>query len=221
MDRKKVLNVVFSIAPKERIQSIVGYNISPGGYRQILALQKTGHDYRSFVADNYFVCLISDTMAWKTMKNFDPLVTEPILVGDILFGQNLREYRRHLFELAADKQTLDYLISMARIYLFNAECSLGKYDEENFVKSGLYFSVLYAALAKYYFIRPRAASIERLFQEKRWPIVTEAGELIFAPENKSQAVYGRFLGKAQDYVKDVSITISLPSPKLKSRAYEH
>lgn len=149
MDKKSVLEKVFALLPKDSIRFIVHYGKTDGRDIDLFVVLKAISGYGCIKLDLLDITLIDDCLLNKMIIHFDPILTEPILTGNRIYGQEIKSLRQRLKLLEANENTVKYFKNRAVNFYYWAK---GHYLNKDFNKliRTLSFVVSYIYFAKYY-----------------------------------------------------------------------
>ena len=115
MSVKEILSHLFSVIPKEQIVFIIWYGNKKGEDVDLFVVLKGNVHFGSLSNIPLDVGYIG--IAWIPMmiKYLDPIITEPLLTGDVIYGQvGQKEY--YLLRQKIDADSSIYLLQCAEIF---------------------------------------------------------------------------------------------------------
>ncbi|MCU0679064.1 MAG: hypothetical protein MUC28_01285 [Planctomycetes bacterium] len=208
MDEKEIISVVKSIIQHQLIKCIYTYYQKNPSYVPVLAVTKETETYCHYNYGRMLITQVDEVSLFYHLRLLNPLITEPLLVGRRIFGEDFDFDRPSLNKLAVKPEAYNFLFASAKQNLKNA-CACG-YRNRRLTLLCLYLAVLFATFAKYYFILPQVATAAWLLgRSEGWPELKEAYELIGRDNVLSNGMYQHYLIRAEKYINEVGIIIGL------------
>lgn len=155
------------ITPQDII-SAIRYGNRGGRDDDIFLIVRGGNAYESHQHGALDVTLVGEDWLPSMLTRLDPIVTEPILTGDALFGEPIDRWITQLQATRADENTVDYLLFHARLFLeWAAQCA--KEDRLPEALENVSFAAGFSAFGVYYQTHTQAVSLRRLMQAWQHP----------------------------------------------------
>ncbi len=150
---EKIINQIILFFGKENVKLIFHYGNRKGRDIDIFVILKDDSEYNCLKIMNLDISYVGLSEALVMAKNLDPLLTEPILFGDFLYGEK-DELRSSFIRINSSKEIVKYLQDKSNNYLNWAEtyfnsCNLSlSCDCIRFSLSFYLFSLYYAKNTK-------------------------------------------------------------------------
>ena len=157
---------VFSVFPQIEISSIIRYGNYNGKDIDVFLLIKTNCSYNCWQNDLLDVTYVGGECFSKMMHHLDPIVTDPVLTGMEIFGDNLNFLKNIVLKTKANKDVPIYLSKASGIFL---EWATRHMEKRNFPQAAnaLRFSISYLIFAKYYCANEKPIKYSQLI--KKYP----------------------------------------------------
>jgi len=213
--KKEILIVATSVIPAAQIKCVYTYRQRNPGYIPVMVVTKGLTEYYHYSYKRMLITRVGEKAFYLSLQLLNPLITEPLLVGEQIFGEDLYLSRPALYDLKAVPETTNQLIGMAKNY-FKGAREFSRFNEGGLTLPYYYHAVLFATFAKYYFLFPKVTTVARLLVEAdRWPELKEAYELLGQAYALSSGMYQHYLDRAEKYLQAVATQIRLkPVPPL-------
>jgi hypothetical protein len=146
---KNILQKLFQIVEKENIVLAVYYGNRNGRDIDIFVIEKDGDYYRQCNIDNIDITIVGSEYFDYLFLMFDPLVTEPVLTGESIFGCHLNDLRKKLLFSEVEAKASEHLRKFAW-QIFDAAKYFFKHNscEESAINISFCFS--YLCFANFY-----------------------------------------------------------------------
>ncbi len=155
MTGKEIVQKINGRINPENIKFLIWYGNRIGNDIDLMAVLKKETRVRLYEPSKLDILTIGKDEFARRVKLFDPVVTEPLLTGFLLQGDNneFSELRSEtILSLSLSKESTRFLRLKARERLRNARIRLEKGDKDNLFSSlvNLSFACSYHEFAKYY-----------------------------------------------------------------------
>ena len=114
MKIKEIRKDLISIFPKIFIKTAILYGDKQGQDIDIFIIFRNRVAYNCLQYQQFDISYTNETEIKKMLSNFDPLITEPILTGQEIYGQYLSILKKELSFTRTNNSTVEYLINRAR-----------------------------------------------------------------------------------------------------------
>lgn len=115
-----IIENVFSIFDKDDVKIIIYYGNKGGRDIDVFVILTGEIEYSCIYKDFFDITYVGERNVNKMIKNFDPLLTEPLLTGDVLYGE-LSHIKNNLMISNYSKKTFEYLKGRSKMYFNWAE----------------------------------------------------------------------------------------------------
>lgn len=113
MQVNDMLAYVFGLFPHELVSFIVWYGNKHGRDIDLFVVLNNETVYYNRQQDKFDVNIIGEYYLPKMITGFDPIVTEPLLTGQLIYGNDITGFQKELQDKRADEETTRYLICCA------------------------------------------------------------------------------------------------------------
>lgn len=195
MTKKQVLDKVFLLFPRKTVKTIIHYGNRGGKDVDLfIVLHYTFVEYgvmRKFPLD---IVYMRESFFKKALKNFDPMATDPILTGRVIYGGDISDLKKQLKRTRPTIKTTKYLLERAKTFL---EWTKHYHRNNNFKETlmGIQFTLTYVYLAVQYQKKPKIITfaellkiygktlIQKSFIALKKGLFNETDSLLFRTEN--------------------------------------
>jgi hypothetical protein len=167
MKKEEILLKVFTVYPRELIRLIIWYGSHNTRDIDIFIVINWDIDYHHAEIGKFDFTIVGEKWLGYMLKHFDPTVTEPLLTGDVVWGEVYSMVYRNWLIYPNIKQTNEE-ISHHLLQKANrscnwaiAHCNSGRYREASVTLS---FSVSYIYFADYYQTEKYAIRFSKLIE---------------------------------------------------------
>ncbi|MFA6430321.1 MAG: hypothetical protein WC229_02440 [Candidatus Paceibacterota bacterium] len=116
MKNDKILPVLFSVIPMEQIESVTWYGNRKGKDTDLFVVLKDNDDkYGGFFYEQLDIAFLSRSLVSPLIENLDPLITEPLLTGEGIFG-SIDQDRESLLATRVHNKVPMYLLKRAETF---------------------------------------------------------------------------------------------------------
>lgn len=143
-----VLQKIFCLFKKERIKLIIHYGNLNGRDIDIFIILKDNIDYNCIKTEKLDITFVGLSQAHIMAKNFDPLLIEPIMLGNIIYG-NKKEIVDSIRNNKNNKEISKYLRNKSKTFLAWAIDHLNKQNFYNACDC-IRFSISFYCFSVYY-----------------------------------------------------------------------
>jgi hypothetical protein len=147
--KKNILNKVFKIINKDNIISIIYYGNRKGHDIDLCIIVNTPINYQKKTVDELDITIFNEKYFLYLTGLLDPLVTEPVLTGSVVYGKSIGNYRTTILNSTPSKNVINHLCEYANL-IFEAAKKL--YLEKKYIDSmtNILFCLSYITYANYY-----------------------------------------------------------------------
>jgi hypothetical protein len=115
VNQKKVLQSLLKVVPEEQIKFAVWFGNRGGKDHDVFVVIKGNYQYGSFVEGPLDISYVGEVWVPMMVKHLDPMVTEPLMTGVIIYGQAWK-YLFELSDVKVDEDVPIYLLQCAEIF---------------------------------------------------------------------------------------------------------
>lgn len=163
MKIKEIRQDFISIFPKIFIKTAIWYGDKQGQDIDIFIIFRNNVAYNSFRYQQFDISYTNETEIKTMLSNFDPLITEPILTGQEIYGQHLAVLKKELLSTRTNNSTVEYLINRAReFYNWSQEHLMTKNHRETAI--ALTFVISFIHFADYYKHHEQVITLKKLIK---------------------------------------------------------
>lgn len=157
--RSRILNYVLD---EKDIESIIWYGNKSGKDVDLFVILNKQHDYFCEKDGRLDIIVIGEECLLKMLKKLEPIATEPILTGSVIFGKDgINEYREFVESIETNQTIVKHLFQLA--------CTFYKWAVD-WWKKGVYrntinnleFVASYAYFSRYYKAHKRVVTYKEL-----------------------------------------------------------
>jgi hypothetical protein len=146
MNNKDILPVLFSVIPMEQIESVTWYGNRRGKDTDLFVVLKDNNDrYGGVFYEQLDIAFLSRSLVPTLIGNLDPLITEPLLTGKVLFG-SIDKDKESLIATRVHNEVSSYLLERAE-FLYELAVNAaynGKFSNTLNILNFVYSYSLYA-----------------------------------------------------------------------------
>ena len=110
-----ILKNVFSIFRKEKVKLIIYYGNKQGEDIDIFLITSGESEYNCIHQGRFDITYIGEKYLEEMIKHLDPLLTEPILSGNVIYG-NMSNIKNALNEVCVSENIINYLLNKSLLY---------------------------------------------------------------------------------------------------------
>lgn len=115
MKKEEILTLLFSVIPKEQIVFVIWYGNKKGRDVDLFVVLNDDINFGSISAGVLDIGYIGSVWIPMMIKNYDPIITEPLLTGEVIYGEaGVEKYDLLMQESDSDIQI--YLLQCAEIF---------------------------------------------------------------------------------------------------------
>jgi len=138
-----------SIFPTKFIKTAIWYGNKKGKDVDVFIILKNKISYNNFQHQEFDISYINEIKVIEMLSNFDPLITEPILTGQEIYGEYLPALKKKLLSTRTNNNTVQYLMNRAEEFYNWSQKHFGKNDhKKGFIT--LTFVISFINFANYY-----------------------------------------------------------------------
>ena len=210
MEKIEVLGKVYYQIPETFAKSIIHCEGNHLSYTHVIVLWDRHNEYECMIMSDLIMHRIGQKKFEQILCLLDPLITEAVLLGDLIKGEKeeFETYRQMLFSATVSADTINYLMEMARINIYGVGESLKFNCDSAFIRYGIYKAVLFSAFAKQYLLWPKITSVTRLLMESRYPLLNQAQSMMDHRHEWGRDECIPAYEQAKDFVEEVAIKIA-------------
>ena len=173
--KQYILNKIFSIFSVEDIKTIIYYGNKKGKDIDIFVIIPGEISYNCICHNEFDITYVGEYWIDEMIKYFDPLLTEPILTGDLLYGE-ISEISQKLQTIYSSKETERYLKGKATGFLHWAKIYL---ENDTLLQSCncIRFSISFYLFANYYKHNTHPVTFSKLTKKYQTTILKKATAL--------------------------------------------
>jgi len=149
METKEIKEYLVSIFPEKLIKTAIWYGNKKGQDIDVFIILKNNIQYNCFQYKEFDISYINETKIIKMLSNFDPLITEPILTGQEIYGEYLSVLKKKLLSIKADENIVEYLMNRAKEFYNWSEKHLATNENKKAIIT-LTFVISFINFANYY-----------------------------------------------------------------------
>lgn len=145
---------------------------------------KDGNDVNLFVVTNddtyckqkkeglLSIRIVGGSYFHRLISVFDPVITEPILTGEVVYGDDVNGEKKYLASLVSNKNTLKHLLDNSEIRFMGAEECL-RDGELKEAMVNMVFCLSYLEFARYYKTKKEVISFKELLAKNSKSLLAE------------------------------------------------
>ena len=208
VSKKELLEAVFSVIPKKKVAELVFYGSNNiGSDLDVFAVIHGNCLYGSVSFGKIDVTFVGSIWLSTLIQNLDPIVIEPILTGERIYGRELLPSKSEIKKRKGTINAADFLLQCSDICLAWAREHLAK-ERLKDSATCLVFSISYLLFAERYSLRQRVITFKNLrkqvkcrnldealafYKGKRTPKLLELLNLIKSTRQSLTKTYNRLI----------------------------
>ncbi len=158
MNKEEIVERASQVINLEKVVFLVYYGNLQGQDIDLLAVIESGVEINHYRPSSLDILEINEPSFWERLRLFDPVFTEPILTGSLLFGNEevFSKARNMIKQSSPSKAAVRFLEQRSLQELGHAEFYLEKYEIEKnnlflfYALIDLSFALSYLEFSKYY-----------------------------------------------------------------------
>ncbi len=159
------------------VQTIIRYGRLNGNDVDLLVVLNDNSRYNNFQIGIFDINTIGNDWLPMMCKYLDPIVVDPILKGNIIYGTSLQYYKKVILEQRVDDDTISYLLECADIFLNFASEHLAQNSKYDSIVA-IYFAVSYIYYSLYYKNNQMVATFTKVVSEFRSVFLSQIRDIV-------------------------------------------
>jgi hypothetical protein len=164
MEIGEIRKNLMSIFSKNFIKTAIWYGNKEGQDIDIFIIFKKKISYNCFQYQGLDISYIGEDEIEKMLSNFDPLITEPILTGQEIYGRYLSVLKKELSSIKANNDAVEYLINRAQEFYDWSQKHLVR-DNHKQTIIALSFVISFIHFANYYKHHKQVITFKNLMED--------------------------------------------------------
>lgn len=177
MEKETILKEIFNLIPPESVKFIIHYGNLSGQDIDIFVVLKNSSGYKHIGSNLFDIACVGENSLGKALKYFDPIITEPILTGQIIYGESIKNLQREMGLLRANRRTVAYLVKCAALCYSWAKQHYLENNPQGAIVT-LSFAVSYGYFAEYYNNNQKVITLAKLIEVFPNSLLTEIRSLV-------------------------------------------